>query len=341
MFPWKLQKNSQSLDFLSGSVFSFYLVPKPSFFLFLHLLQGHKRAPSDVSVASSEDEKIPLSPSILESVPEKLEQILPVPAQPELPETNHVENISEQAAPEEQTEENSDARVKEDEEKPAVKEEEEPPEAEHAVASPEPEPSAEPPNKELQQLQIDVDDEKEVDTAEAPECVEASEIPYEENTPATSPAEEEEDKEEERYKQPKVTLTLPEKDNTEMKEETSKEEKEVQNIDSRSGSAADGSSVDLNLSISSFLSKTKEPGSVAMQVSPLSQNPPRKNNFSLNVDVFPGCQEKENPQKDPQVHRGRRGGQRDDVQDHHGQRRQERGDEIPQVPPCPPLHPNI
>uniref|UniRef100_A0A3B3DXP9 non-specific serine/threonine protein kinase n=1 Tax=Oryzias melastigma TaxID=30732 RepID=A0A3B3DXP9_ORYME len=226
---------------------------------------GHKRAPSDVSVASSEDEKIPLSPSILESVPEKLEQILQVPAQPELPETNHVENTSEQAAPEEQTEENSDARVKEDEEKPAVKEEEEPPEAEHAVASPEPEPSAEPPNKELQQLQIDVDDEKEVDTAEAPEHVEASEIPHEENTPATSPAEEEEDKEEERYKQPKVTLTLPEKDDTEMKEETSKEEKEVQNIDSRSGSAADGSSVDLNLSISSFLSKTKEPGSVAMQ----------------------------------------------------------------------------
>ncbi|RVE76304.1 hypothetical protein OJAV_G00009140 [Oryzias javanicus] len=226
---------------------------------------GHKRAPSDVSVASSEDEKIPLSPSILESVPEKLEQILQVPAQPELPETNHVENTGEQVAPEEQTEENSDAQVKENEEKPAVEEEEEPPEAEHAVASPEPEPSAEPPNKELQQLQIDVDDEKEVDTAEAPERVEASELPQEESTPATSPAEEEEDKEEERHKQPKVTLTLPEKDNAETKEETSKEEKEVQNNDSRSGSAADGSSVDLNLSISSFLSKTKEPGSVSMQ----------------------------------------------------------------------------
>uniref|UniRef100_A0A8C8A101 non-specific serine/threonine protein kinase n=1 Tax=Oryzias sinensis TaxID=183150 RepID=A0A8C8A101_9TELE len=215
---------------------------------------GHKRAPSDVSVASSEDDKIPLSPSVLESVPEKLEQILQVPAQPELPESNHVENTCEQAAPVEQTEEESDARVKDEEEKPAVEEE---------LPEPEPEPSAEPPSEELQQLQIDSDDEKEVDTAEAPEHEEASELPTEENTPATSPAEEEEDKEEEQYKQPKVTLTLPEKDDAEMKAETSKEEKEVQNKDS-GGSAADGGSMDLNLSISSFLSKTKEPGSVSM-----------------------------------------------------------------------------
>uniref|UniRef100_A0A8C7ZZE4 non-specific serine/threonine protein kinase n=1 Tax=Oryzias sinensis TaxID=183150 RepID=A0A8C7ZZE4_9TELE len=157
-------------------------------------------------------------------------------------------------APVEQTEEESDARVKDEEEKPAVEEE---------LPEPEPEPSAEPPSEELQQLQIDSDDEKEVDTAEAPEHEEASELPTEENTPATSPAEEEEDKEEEQYKQPKVTLTLPEKDDAEMKAETSKEEKEVQNKDS-GGSAADGGSMDLNLSISSFLSKTKEPGSVSM-----------------------------------------------------------------------------
>lgn len=260
----------------------------------------------------------------MESVPEKLEQILQVPAEPELPESNLVENTCEQAAPVEQTEEESDARVKDEEEKPAV--EEELPDGE-----PEPEPSAEPPSEELQQLQIDNDDEKEVDTAEAPEHEEASELPTEENTPATSPAEEEEDKEEEQYKQPKVTLTLPEKDNAEMKAETSKEEKEVQNNDS-GGSAADSSSVDLNLSISSFLSKTKEPGSVSVLVSPLSQNWTLSNNVSQNVVVFPGRQEKENPQKDPQVHCGRRGGQRDDVQDHHRQRHQERGDEIPQVP---------
>uniref|UniRef100_A0A3P8VRP6 non-specific serine/threonine protein kinase n=1 Tax=Cynoglossus semilaevis TaxID=244447 RepID=A0A3P8VRP6_CYNSE len=40
--------------------------------------EGHKRASSDVSVASSEDEKIPLSPSILESVPEKVEPTVQV-----------------------------------------------------------------------------------------------------------------------------------------------------------------------------------------------------------------------------------------------------------------------
>uniref|UniRef100_A0A8C8A324 non-specific serine/threonine protein kinase n=1 Tax=Oryzias sinensis TaxID=183150 RepID=A0A8C8A324_9TELE len=168
--------------------------------------------------------------------------------------SSNTSNTCEQAAPVEQTEEESDARVKDEEEKPAVEEE---------LPEPEPEPSAEPPSEELQQLQIDSDDEKEVDTAEAPEHEEASELPTEENTPATSPAEEEEDKEEEQYKQPKVTLTLPEKDDAEMKAETSKEEKEVQNKDS-GGSAADGGSMDLNLSISSFLSKTKEPGSVSM-----------------------------------------------------------------------------
>uniref|UniRef100_A0A8C5NED4 non-specific serine/threonine protein kinase n=1 Tax=Gouania willdenowi TaxID=441366 RepID=A0A8C5NED4_GOUWI len=39
---------------------------------------GHKRVASDVSVASSEDEKVPLSPSVLESVPEKAELAQPV-----------------------------------------------------------------------------------------------------------------------------------------------------------------------------------------------------------------------------------------------------------------------
>ncbi|XP_053708950.1 STE20-like kinase b isoform X2 [Synchiropus splendidus] len=44
---------------------------------------GHQRAPSDASVLSSEDEKVPLSPTSLESVPEKVETLLPV--------SNHVE----------------------------------------------------------------------------------------------------------------------------------------------------------------------------------------------------------------------------------------------------------
>lgn len=38
------------------------------------ILRGHKRASSDVSVGSSEDERLPQSPSILESVPEKIEE---------------------------------------------------------------------------------------------------------------------------------------------------------------------------------------------------------------------------------------------------------------------------
>ncbi|XP_076146082.1 STE20-like kinase b [Alosa pseudoharengus] len=41
------------------------------------LLPGHKRASSDASVASSEDEKLSQSPSILESVPEKAETDVP------------------------------------------------------------------------------------------------------------------------------------------------------------------------------------------------------------------------------------------------------------------------
>uniref|UniRef100_A0A669C965 non-specific serine/threonine protein kinase n=1 Tax=Oreochromis niloticus TaxID=8128 RepID=A0A669C965_ORENI len=84
---------------------------------------------------------------------------------------------------------------------------------------------------------------------------------------------------EDRYKHLKVTLTLPDQDNAVLKEEdgekpTEKDEKTVpdrakddkeRDSDSGNGSAADNSSVDLNLSISSFLSKAKEAGSVSIQ----------------------------------------------------------------------------
>uniref|UniRef100_A0A8C9ZDT8 non-specific serine/threonine protein kinase n=1 Tax=Sander lucioperca TaxID=283035 RepID=A0A8C9ZDT8_SANLU len=232
---------------------------------------GHKRAPSDVSVASSEDEKIPLSPSSLESVPEKVEPIVPVPTPTELPVANHVEQT------------------------PV---EEKPPEAGEDVASPQPEPEAEPeaPAKEMQQLEIAAEDEKEVDTAEVPanpqastESPEVTEVPPEEKMAvveeSNAQAEEEEEEEEDRYKNLKVTLTLPELDKGVPKEENGEKptEKESKNAedektvpdkaqddkerdsDSGRGSAADTSSVDLNLSISSFLSKTKEPGSVSIQ----------------------------------------------------------------------------
>uniref|UniRef100_A0A1A8RDF6 non-specific serine/threonine protein kinase n=1 Tax=Nothobranchius rachovii TaxID=451742 RepID=A0A1A8RDF6_9TELE len=198
---------------------------------------GHKRAPSDASVASSEDEKIPLSPSPLELVPERLEPSPPVPTAAELPVANHV----------------VDSNVAEAPESPAE------------VSSPEPEA----PSKEMQQLGVNVEDEKEVDTAEVPEAVE------EPNSPA---------EDEEQYKHLKVTLTLPDGDevlkdendgkpaedriNSEEEEEKVPEktkEDEEKYSDSGSVSTADNSSGDLNLSISSFLSKTKEPGSVSVQ----------------------------------------------------------------------------
>uniref|UniRef100_A0A8C4HNE6 non-specific serine/threonine protein kinase n=1 Tax=Dicentrarchus labrax TaxID=13489 RepID=A0A8C4HNE6_DICLA len=181
---------------------------------------GHKRAASDVSVASSEDEKVPLSPSILESVPEKVEPILPVPTPTELPVANHVldtSSVEEPTAPaaEERPEEISNTPVEdgEVEQKPV---EEKLPEATVDVASPEPEPEAEPepepepePEKPTEKDKNNADDEK----------------------------------------------SVPDK---------AKDDKE-RDSDSGTGSAADNSSVDLNLSISSFLSKTKERGSVSIQ----------------------------------------------------------------------------
>lgn len=168
-----------------------------------------------------------------------------------------------------------------------------PPEAE--VASPEPEA----PCKELQQLELNAEDEKEVDTAEA------SEPPQEDNTPVTeepnTPLEDGE-----LYQHLKVTLTLPEdlkaavqeeteekpaeEDRTNAEEEKKTRQEKDRDSDSGSCSTADNSSVDLNLSISSFLSRTKEPGSVSVQVSQevlhvSEQNP--KPSFFCNVLLFP------------------------------------------------------
>ncbi|KAJ4944933.1 hypothetical protein JOQ06_013472 [Pogonophryne albipinna] len=193
--------------------------------------EGHKRGPSDVSMASSEDEKIPLSPSILESVPEKVEPVVPLPRPTELPVDNHVVDTSfveEPVAPAaEEPMEETPKTPAEDEEEKAVEED---------VASPGPEPEPEAPAKEMQQLEIAAEDEKEVDTAEVPQSPENGEKPSEKEN-----AEDEK--------------TVPDR---------AKDDKE-RDSDSGTGSAADNSSGDLNLSISSFLSKTKEPGSVSVQ----------------------------------------------------------------------------
>lgn len=234
----------------------------------------------------------------MESVPEKVEPILPVPkpTPAELPVANNVVSTSfveEPTAPvvRELKEETSNTPVDDgvEEQKP---EEEKFPEGGDDVASSEAEASPEVPAKEMQQLEIAVDDEKEVDTADVPANTEArteisvTEVPSEKNVAvveeSNTPAEEAEDQ----YKHLKVTLTLPEQDKIVPKEENGEKPTEKDKIDiedektvpdrakddkerdsdSGSGSAADNSSVDLNLSISSFLSKTKEPGSVSIQV---------------------------------------------------------------------------
>lgn len=220
--------------------------------------KGHKRAPSDVSVASSEDEKVPLSPSILESVPEKAEPVLPGPTPTTLPVANHVLDTSfveQPAAP---------AAGKhtplEDRKVEAGVEDASPPvEVETRV-----------PVEDMQNLEVSVEDEKEVDTAEVPTS------PTRTTEAAQSPQEEKMDvaEEEDPYKHLKMSLTLPGQDKAVLKKENegekaivdkAKDDKE-RDSDSGSGSVADNSSVDLNLSISSFLSKTKEPGSVSIQV---------------------------------------------------------------------------
>ncbi|TMS23703.1 Serine/threonine-protein kinase 10 [Larimichthys crocea] len=286
---------------------------------------GHKRAPSDVSVASSEDEKVPLSPTTLESVPEKVEPVLPVPtpaevpvptpaelpvatpaelpvatpaelpvatpaevpvatpaevpvptpaelpvatpaevpvatpaelpvatpaelpvATPaELPVANHVVSTSfveEPGAPGagKHTEETpiTPADDGEAEQKPA---EDKLPEVGGDVASPvleaEQEAEPEPPVKEMQQLEISIEDEKEVDTAELT-------LPDQKVENGEKPTE---------------------KVNAEDEKKVPDKAKDDGEKDSDSGSAADNSSVDLNLSISSFLSKAKEAGSVSIQ----------------------------------------------------------------------------
>lgn len=213
---------------------------------------------------------------------------MPIPA--DLPVANHVVSTSfveEPAAPApapaaaEPAEEALNTPVKDEEaEKKPV--EEEVPEVPLADISP-PESEPETPAKELQQLELAVEDEKEVDTAEDEERSQVTEASQEEKMPITeeanTPAEKEEE-EEDRYKHLKVTLTLPDQDNAVLKEEdgekpTEKDEKTVpdrakdnkeRDSDSGNSSAADNSSVDLNLSISSFLSKAKEAGSVSIQV---------------------------------------------------------------------------
>ncbi|XP_056892992.1 serine/threonine-protein kinase 10-like [Takifugu flavidus] len=277
---------------------------------------GHKRAPSDVSVASTEDEKICLSPTLLDSVPEKMETIPPVAKPTEL---SAAETVEESPVPAHARllKETSNAPLDDGEvHQKAV--EEKPPSAGVDAASPgtEVEPVApvtqmhhleitakDNKDAEVQEKEVDVDEkevdveEKEVDVDEKEMDVEEKEVDTGEILPieqASRPVSEvSEDRmeqsespteEEDQYNHLKVTLTLPEhnkavpkeeteekptgKDNINMNEEKIPDKtKDARKRDSYSGSvsATDNRNVDLNLSISSFLSKAKEPASVSIQ----------------------------------------------------------------------------
>uniref|UniRef100_A0A8C7TUP1 non-specific serine/threonine protein kinase n=1 Tax=Oncorhynchus mykiss TaxID=8022 RepID=A0A8C7TUP1_ONCMY len=314
---------------------------------------------SSLYVASTEDEKLPQSPSasILESLPEKVEPVIPTPQivekvpEPSVakPEENLVVDtgsVEESAVPaevekmdetlgvpmnaeateasekpvevteeEEKVPEITEVSPTEASEKPVEVTEEKVPEitevsptepSEIASSDPaekpaEPQPEGTVSNaevtigdKEMEQLAISNQDEKEVDTAE----VQTNEITAEGSEAKEEPTEgkmevEEEPANEDPSREAKVTVTTPEETKVDdkltpassavwKKEEgekerveykptaetgtpvKSKDEKE-RDSDSGSSSAADNGSIDMNLSISSFLTKTKEPGPPSIQ----------------------------------------------------------------------------
>uniref|UniRef100_A0A671RXQ3 non-specific serine/threonine protein kinase n=1 Tax=Sinocyclocheilus anshuiensis TaxID=1608454 RepID=A0A671RXQ3_9TELE len=177
------------------------------------LLPGHKRAPSDASVGSSEDEKLPQSPSTLESVPEKIEEA----STPKLPDDNVTTGI---------------------------KKEEEPLKAgENHI-----EDVAEPGSKQ-QAVEVSPKESQEP---------KAEEKPVEPETPADTIVQTEEQRAKpdgEKLEEEKEVKQSPVKPRYVKKEDS----------DSGISSSADNSSIDLNLSISSFISKSKEPGTVSQQ----------------------------------------------------------------------------
>lgn len=138
----------------------------------------------------------------------------------------------------------------------------------------------------MEEKEVDVE-EKEVDTGEILPNEQASrpmsEVSEDRMEESESPTEVED-----QFNHLKVTLTLPEHNKVVPKEETEEKPTGKDNInmneekipdktkDSRkrdsypgSVSATDNRNVDLNLSISSFLSKAKEPASVSIQVIPI------------------------------------------------------------------------
>uniref|UniRef100_A0A8C1IJ10 non-specific serine/threonine protein kinase n=1 Tax=Cyprinus carpio TaxID=7962 RepID=A0A8C1IJ10_CYPCA len=224
------------------------------------LIRGHKRAPSDASVGSSEDEKLPQSPSTLESVPEKIEEA----STPKLPDDNVITGIKKEEEPlkvdENHIEDVAEPGSKEQAVEVSPKESQEP-KAEEKPVEPET-PADTVVQTEEQRAKPDgekLEEKKEVaGNGELIKEVSASDIssletPTEPDEPIpTSPLKEEE--------------SIGEKEKPELVEKPSPgKPRYVKKQDSDSGisSSADNSSIDLNLSISSFISKSKEPGTIS------------------------------------------------------------------------------
>uniref|UniRef100_A0AAY4F098 non-specific serine/threonine protein kinase n=1 Tax=Denticeps clupeoides TaxID=299321 RepID=A0AAY4F098_9TELE len=209
------------------------------------ILPGHKRAPSDASVASSEDEKLSQSPSILEVVPEKMEPSVPTPrvsidetdvmVVPE-PLENHPRETVEGEAVVETEPEATVVCV----------------ETSIEVAEPEKEESN-------QQTEEDVGQ----NTHEPPKYEDI----YSKASDAKIPSEEHRKEVDGASAVPEELpgADVDEKGRDEQEEVTPQKPKDDKERDSDSGSSstADNSSIDLNLSISSFLTKNKEPGSAS------------------------------------------------------------------------------
>uniref|UniRef100_A0A8C1NU52 non-specific serine/threonine protein kinase n=1 Tax=Cyprinus carpio TaxID=7962 RepID=A0A8C1NU52_CYPCA len=222
------------------------------------LLPGHKRAPSDASVGSSEDEKLPQSPSTLESVPEKIEDVathrppddhviteIKTEQEPLKVDENHIEDVAEPGSKEQQPVEVS---LKESQELKAEEMSVEAP-ADSIVQSEE---QRKPEGEKLEEEKEVVGNGKLIKEVSAPTEPIKQAVPDE----------------------PIPTSPLKEDESVEEKEKPELEEKQspvkpryVKKQDSDSGisSSADNSSIDLNLSISSFISKSKEPGTVSQQ----------------------------------------------------------------------------
>ncbi|KAK3530467.1 hypothetical protein QTP86_024376, partial [Hemibagrus guttatus] len=233
------------------------------------LLPGHKRASSDISIGSSEDEKLSQSPSTLEAVPEKNEEF-PIPkitdmdlsnsqsTEPDISklELNHIPNVPEPSAEEPAEESVSNMKPQEQEDNKSTTEiKPEVPSSPKTVLKPQEDIKHTEPDVDnvIQRVipNMDADVKDELKPRNSIKQVEEAVAELEEKpTLLTSPVKEEGKGEAENEKSP---------------ENESHAKPRFQKKVSGSRSAVDTSSVDLNLSISSFINKSKESGSISVQ----------------------------------------------------------------------------